>query len=216
MHANLFAIALTLAAAPSPQQHADVAAPRWKGIGLLTSGAALGVAGLALHATATADSIRVARQIESGELDPGQCVENCSISFAFHTVGGILSVSSLGLTGGGMHMWGRHLAHKDARTGRVRRGRVIAGVGAGLIGVGVSLFATSQALGWTVADAGSEAVAVFEGGFYPALAMTMAGSAMAGFGHGYERERRKNRKAYVRFSPWLGKGTAGISFTGRF
>jgi hypothetical protein len=204
---------------PAPAPAPSVPLPRFRGIGLFVSGGLFGAVWLPLKIIATSSDLRLAKEIDRGEYDPSVCVESCYVGFAFNAISAPLLVTSAGLLGGGMNIYGRWLAHRDVQRGLphdLRRTRRMTGLGFGLIGGGLAAFVASRfAMRGPSSDSGY--VALRELGWWAAAGGLYAGAGLAGYGRGYGVGRRKAEShVQAHVLPMVSSRFMGVGVSGRF
>jgi hypothetical protein len=202
--------------APAPTVDTVRSRPRFRGLGLSIAGGLLGVGWLAVKGTVSANDPSVARDLDRGKQKG--CIESCYIGTTFNPVGSVLLVGSAALLGGGMHVHGRWLAHQDRGLGRsARTGRILAGVGGGMLGAGVLGLSLGLGLQRLQGSSETQMLRSRELGWWSATAFGITGAALAGLGHGIVRGHRERReRIQVSVAPMFGAGITGLSFSGRF
>lgn len=179
---------------------------------MMIGAGALGIAWIALKATATANDPAIARDVDrNGRL----CIESCYIGTLFNSVSAPLLVGSMGLLGGGMHRLGVHHGFRDDDAGGSRRrSGIMLASGIALLGGGVVTFVGSQVIGHSAAMPNeASAVTVREVGWWSAGLMGLSGAALTGYAHGRLRADRARR---VAVAPSIGPRFAGVSMGGTF
>ncbi|MBK6918628.1 MAG: hypothetical protein IPH07_14630 [Deltaproteobacteria bacterium] len=205
------------ATAPADAPTESATRPRWRGLGLTISGAALGTAWFGLALTAALSDADIAREQARGE-SPRTCIEFCMIGPAFHWAGTPLLITGAALIGGGAHLRGRWLAREGRGIGRsLHRGRVLAGTGGGLLAAGVLGLALGVSLQGHPNLGPQGGLAVREVGWWSATVFGIGGAALAGLGHGIIRgHRERASRVQLGAAPMLGGGVRGLSLSGRF
>ncbi len=190
---------------------------RRRAIGLGVAAGVFGVAWMAMKGTSTSSDISLGREIESGRFDPDECVESCSIGPLFNGIGAVLLVGSAAFLGSSLHAHGRRLGRQDRGLGRsVRTGRIVAGVGGGLIASGLALLTVGLVTG-SGSGYALKSVGVREMGWWSVTVLGLSGAALAGFGHGIVRgKRERGSAARVTFMPTLSRTGFGVALLGRF
>ncbi len=141
--------------------------------------------------------------------------ETARISTILVTTGHI-TASGLTMLGVGAARRGRWLAYNDARDGRTRRTRV--GLGWGLAGAGLSLWAATRIAAYSLDDP-TAIIVTEEVGWYASVPLTSVGLALALQGMRYRKGRKEFDGAFasnvqVSLAPMSGGGALSIS--GRF
>ena len=169
-----------------------------------------GLGWLGTKLVVTANDPRTAREIEADPGSAGACIESCYNGFVFHLAGAPMLVTSMGLLGGGMHLWGKW----RGETGRGSRlsPRVAMGVGIGSLLAGGGALLLSQVSARYTSDP-TQTVALIDIGWWSAGIFGLSGAALLGYGHGL---RRGYDRAPFNFAPTVSRNFMGLGVSGRF
>lgn len=195
------------------------------GRGLMWAGGATVLAGASMRAGLLWGTQTKLQDNCPEDLDGLSCSIGAGISHVMVEGARISSIliSTGHITAGGMAMLavgaarrGRWLAYNDARDGRSRRTRI--GLGWGLAGAGLSLWAATRLAAYSTDDP-ITAVVTEEVGWYASVPLTSVGLALALQGMRYRKGRKEFDSAFasnlqVSLAPMSGGGALSIS--GRF
>lgn len=188
-----------------------------RAIGLGVAGAVFGAAWISVKGLATGSDLNTARQFATGESDPHKCIESCYIGPMFNSIASVLLIGAAGLLGGSVHAYGR-LRGRQGRGpgGSARTGRILVGVGAGLIVGGLATLTGSLIAARSVHSAHAW-VTTRELGWWSVTALGLSGAALTGLGHGVVRGHNERRGSVdLSLVPAFGQTGPGLALVGRF
>lgn len=191
--------------------------PRQRGIGLFVSGGVLGVVGISFKIAGARANLSLARASDRTGTEI-VCFEPCG-GFLSNIIATPFLITSAPLLGGGAHMLGRWVSYRDAAMRRPidrRKTALMIGMGFGAIGVGVASWITGR-LTFRKAATNTGEVAIYELGWWTAIASVYGGAGLVGYGSGYRRARRELwLELCDRVAPLLSSELVGVSLSGRF
>ncbi|MEX1364694.1 MAG: hypothetical protein AB1Z98_16325 [Nannocystaceae bacterium] len=208
---------------PPPSRDRALAPPRFRGTGLFVAAGIVGGVGAGIKLTGTIRAIHI---VDTGGGDGCFGWGNCGFSTMMgHSVFGtpLLTIGA-GLLGGGMGMLGRYRAHdelfgnaprdkKPTRTMPLREG-----LGWGLFGGGVGLWAASRAIGAFACQTEACLVGTWESTFYVSGAMIAAGMVLGPYASAHRRYHKRFGKlaSQLSMTPVVSPTFSGLSLGGRF
>lgn len=203
-----------------PPLRNTLAAPRFRGTGMLIAAGVVGAVGASFKLTGTVISIHEVRTTN----DPWCTLCPMGTLMGYSTIGTPLLIGAAGLLGGGMGMRGRWRAHEELfgntpehkkPTGRMPlRGRL----GWGLFGGGVGLWAASRIAGFFACDDVVCTIGTWESTYYISGAMIAAGMVLGPYATAHRRysERFGSLAQTTTISPVVSPTFSGLAVRGRF
>jgi hypothetical protein len=197
--------------------------PKHRGTGMFVAAGIVGAAGGILKLIGTYSAIMDVN-------NPFACTGRCGVIQVrrWSTVGTPLLAASAGLLGGGMAMRGRVRAHDDRFHDLPEdqqpnpRMPIMAGLGWGLLGGGVGLWAVTRPAFLYGCKSETCIVAGWETTYYVSGALILAGAVLGPYATAHRsytkrlgREAKGEAKA-VSLAPSLAPGYGGLSLAGRF
>lgn len=175
---------------------------------MLAAAGVLGTIGLIVKIGTTA---AIARENRRADPQPANVLMNGALFYDTFIGAG------LGLAAGGMAARGKLDAHREMFEGEPATRRPRMGLGWGLFGGGLGVWALTRIIGSGACADQVCTVRVWEAGYYVSLAGTVPGSILGGYASGVRRyHKRFGHLAGVSVAPLAHRDAWGLGISGRF